>query len=72
MSNAKRSAFTWSVAGLLRGGYQQSEYGTEILPFTLLRPLDCVPVSIDSRTAECELTKSSQSRERLCGRLCLP
>src|SRR5689334_9389622 len=32
----------WSVADLLRGDYKQSEYGRVILPFTVLRRLDCV------------------------------
>ncbi|HQR53616.1 MAG TPA: class I SAM-dependent DNA methyltransferase, partial [Burkholderiales bacterium] len=34
--------FVWSVADLLRGDYKQHEYGQVILPFTLLRRLDCV------------------------------
>lgn len=36
------SSFIWSVADLLRGDYKQSEYGRVILPFTVLRRLDCV------------------------------
>jgi type I restriction enzyme M protein len=36
------SNFIWSVADLLRGDYKQSEYGRVILPFTVLRRLDCV------------------------------
>jgi type I restriction enzyme M protein len=32
----------WSVADLLRGDFKQSEYGRVILPFTVLRRLDCV------------------------------
>jgi hypothetical protein len=32
----------WSVADLLRGDYKQSDYGKVILPFTVLRRLDCV------------------------------
>jgi type I restriction enzyme M protein len=36
------SAFIWSVADLLRGDYKQSDYGKVILPFTILRRLDCV------------------------------
>lgn len=35
-------SFIWSVADLLRGDYKQSEYGKVILPFTVLRRLDCV------------------------------
>jgi len=36
------SSFIWSVADLLRGNYRQSDYGKVILPFTILRRLDCV------------------------------
>jgi type I restriction enzyme M protein len=32
----------WSVADLLRGDYRQSDYGKVILPFVLLRRLECV------------------------------
>lgn len=32
----------WSVANLLRGNYKQSDYGKVILPFTVLRRLECV------------------------------
>ena len=42
MSNPNLSSFIWSVADLLRGDYKQSEYGKVILPFTVLRRLDCV------------------------------
>ena len=36
------SALIWSTADLLRGNYKQSDYGKIILPFTLLRRLECV------------------------------
>ncbi len=42
LSEQSLSAFIWSVADLLRGDYRQSEYGNVILPFTVLRRLDCV------------------------------
>jgi type I restriction enzyme M protein len=32
----------WAVAELLRGDFKQSEYGRVVLPFTVLRRLDCV------------------------------
>lgn len=32
----------WSVADLLRGDFKQSEFGRIILPFTVLRRLECV------------------------------
>ena len=41
-SASSLSSFIWSVADLLRGDYKQSEYGKVILPFTVLRRLDCV------------------------------
>ncbi len=42
MNQQSLSAFIWSVADLLRGDYKQSDYGKVILPFTVLRRLDCV------------------------------
>jgi type I restriction enzyme M protein len=42
MKHQALSSFIWSVADLLRGDYKQSEYGRVILPFTVLRRLDCV------------------------------
>jgi type I restriction enzyme M protein len=42
MNQPALSSFIWSVADLLRGDYKQSEYGRVILPFTVLRRLDCV------------------------------
>ena len=36
------SSFIWAVADRLRGDYKQSEYGKVILPFTVLRRMDCV------------------------------
>jgi Type I restriction-modification system methyltransferase subunit len=34
-------SFIWSVADLLRGDIRQHEYGQFILPFVVLRRLDC-------------------------------
>ena len=42
MNQQNLSALIWSVADLLRGDYKQSDYGKVILPFTVLRRLDCV------------------------------
>ncbi|WP_017535661.1 type I restriction-modification system subunit M [Nocardiopsis alba] len=36
------SSFVWSVADTLRGPYAEAEYGSVILPFTVLRRLECV------------------------------
>jgi len=42
MSSSSLSALIWSVADLLRGDYKPADYGKVILPFTVLRRLDCV------------------------------
>lgn len=36
------STFVWSIAEILRGDFKQSEYGKVILPFVVLRRLDCL------------------------------
>ncbi|HRB28693.1 MAG TPA: class I SAM-dependent DNA methyltransferase [Nitrosomonas sp.] len=36
------AAYIWNLADLLRGDFRQSQYGRIILPFTLLRRLECV------------------------------
>ena len=51
--------FLWSVADLLRGDYRQSDYGKVILPFTLLRRLDCVLES----TKDDVLTEHAKRKE---------
>lgn len=35
-------SFVWSIAETLRGDFRQSEYGKVILPFVVLRRLDCI------------------------------
>jgi len=42
MDFSQTAAFIWSVADLLRGDFKQSQYGRIILPFALLRRLECV------------------------------
>jgi type I restriction enzyme M protein len=41
-STASLASLIWSVADLLRGDFKQSQYGRIILPFTVLRRLECV------------------------------
>lgn len=36
------SSFVWSIAEILRGDFKQSEYGKVILPFVVMRRLDCI------------------------------
>ena len=53
------SALIWSTADLLRGDYKQSDYGRVILPFTLLRRLECVlDATRDAVIAEYEARKN--------------
>jgi type I restriction enzyme M protein len=42
MSLPNLNSFIWAVADLLRGDFKQADYGKVILPFTVLRRLDCV------------------------------
>ncbi|BDH14873.1 type I restriction-modification system subunit M [Streptomyces hygroscopicus] len=42
----------WSVADLLRGDYKQSDYGKVILPFTVMRRLECVLEPTREKVAE--------------------
>ena len=35
-------SFIWSIADQLRGPYRPNQYGNVILPFTILRRLDCI------------------------------
>ncbi|MFC8592399.1 N-6 DNA methylase [Streptomyces atroolivaceus] len=42
----------WSVADLLRGDYRQSDYGKVILPFLVLRRLECVLEPTREKVAE--------------------
>jgi type I restriction enzyme M protein len=36
------ASFVWAVAEILRGDFKQSEYGKVILPFVVMRRLDCI------------------------------
>lgn len=36
------SSFVWGIADVLRGPYKPNQYGNVILPFTILRRLECV------------------------------
>ncbi|TMO53746.1 type I restriction-modification system subunit M [Pseudoalteromonas phenolica] len=56
---SQTAAFIWSVADLLRGDFKQSQYGRVILPFTLLRRLECVlEESKESVVAQAEKVKA--------------
>jgi len=42
MSSFNYASFIWGVADKLRGTYRRADYGKVILPFSVLRRLDCV------------------------------
>lgn len=67
-NHSQTAAFLWSIADLLRGDFKQSQYGRIILPFTLLRRLECVlettkPAVLDA--AREHQTKPDLVREQL-------
>jgi len=41
-STGSLGTFVWSIAEILRGDFKQSEYGKVILPFVVMRRLDCI------------------------------
>jgi len=66
---SQTAAFIWSVADLLRGDFKQSQYGRIILPFTLLRRLECVleetkaaVVAENQRIADMGLPEEAQEK----------
>lgn len=59
MADSNLSSFLWSVADLLRGDYKQSDYGKVILPFTVLRRIDCVL----ERTKDAVLKENDKRRK---------
>lgn len=52
----------WDIAELLRGDYKRSDYGKVILPFTVLRRLDCIltPTKADVLEAAPEALKRGE------------
>lgn len=57
-SAAELTSFIISVTELLQGDYKQSDYGKVVLPFTVLRRIDCVLARTKAQVlAECEKRK---------------
>ena len=48
--------FVWSIAEILRGDFKQSEYGKVVLPFVVLRRLDCILEDTKDAVLETEKT----------------
>ncbi len=51
-NHSQTAAFLWSIADLLRGDFKQSQYGRIILPFTLLRRMECVLAPTQAQVLE--------------------
>jgi len=67
MSNqfSKLASDMWGLADLLRGDFKQSQYGRIILPFTLLRRLECVlEADKDAVLAEAERRREMPEEAR--------
>lgn len=67
-NHSQTAAFIWSVADLLRGDFKQSQYGRVILPFTLLRRLECVLAPTKGKVldaAKANRDKTDSVREKL-------
>ena len=60
---SQTAAYIWSLADLLRGDFRQSQYGRIILPFTILRRLECVLEN--SKTKVLEETKKLKKMKGL-------
>lgn len=63
------ASYIWSLADLLRGDFKQSQYGRVILPFTLLRRLECVlhaskPAVLEELARVEKLDMSEEAKER--------
>ncbi|PLW76426.1 type I restriction-modification system subunit M [Cohaesibacter celericrescens] len=64
MSDIKNlSGFVWSIAEILRGDLKQSEYGKVILPFVVLRRLDCLLENSKQAVLEAEKTLPENADE---------
>lgn len=67
-SFSEASNFLWSIADLLRGDFKQHDYGKIILPFTVLRRLDCVLLPTKAKVlevAKAHASKSEATRDHL-------
>lgn len=60
MSNLNHASFIWGIAEKLRGPFKRHEYGKVILPFVVLRRLDC---ALESTKAEVLLLSKGLKQE---------
>ncbi len=62
MAAKNLSAFIWSIADLLRDNYKKSNYGRIILPFTVLRRIDCILETMQGTKVEKRLVKNREHK----------
>ena len=60
MADINYTSFIWNVADKLRGAYRRSDYGKVILPFSVLRRLDC---ALDATKAEVLAKSAANTNE---------
>ena len=58
-------SFIWSIADQLRGPYRPNQYGNVILPFTILRRLDCILEPDRATVRELAATYDNPNRLRV-------
>lgn len=66
-NTSQLAAYIWSLADLLRGDFKQSQYGRVILPFTILRRLECVLEGTKDKVlkeAEKQAGKTEEAQEK--------
>ena len=63
-------SFLWSIADLLNGAFQKSEFQKIILPFTVLRRLDYALEGTKAKVLETERTLKEKGLENRHGQLC--
>ena len=56
--------FVWSIADQLRGVYKPHQYGDVILPFTILRRLDCILEPTGTRCGRWPRSTTARTRSR--------
>ncbi len=68
----EKVSFIWSVADLLRGSYKASDYGKVVLPFVVLRRLDCLleptKPAVLAQLAKLPASADPEMREKLLNR----
>ena len=52
MNHSQTANFIWDIANLIRDSFRRSKYPDVILPFTVLRRLDCVLAPTKNKVLE--------------------